>query len=195
MNGAGEILSIKLKNSLGLFLFLLLALISVNSASAQQSTATVTVQVHVPPVVKLTGTDNITTMQNLNLDSTTITFDANLNAIGRNSVTWRGNTNSNHGFKVTVQRSALTGSAPTVLQSCVSISGEPVPGGDQTVTIASPYVSGVALPKIPDSLPDTFCSTSGPGAANFSVKVHISAPSSAGTGAINTLLTFVAAAL
>ncbi len=163
--------------------------------SAPSGAVTVNVQVNVPTTVKLTGTDNITTMQTLILDSSNITFDSNLNAAGRAIVTWRGNTNSNKGFKITVQRSAITGTAPSTMQSSVLLSGEPTPGADQTVTIASPYVSGVPLTQVPDSLPDTFCSTNGPGSANFSVKLSISAPSSAGTGTINTLLTFVAATL
>lgn len=144
---------------------------------------------------QLTGTDNITTMQTLVLDSSNITFDSNLNANGRASVTWRGNTNANKGFKITVQRSAITGTAPTAMRAAIMLSGEPTPGADQTVTVASPYVSGVPLTQVPDTLPDTFCSTNGPGSANFSVKLSISAPSSVGTGTVNTLLTFVAATL
>jgi len=174
------------------------AMVSISPASAQSApggAVTVNVQVNVPSVVKLTGTDNITTMQTLVLDSSNISFDSNLNATGRAIVTWRGNTNSNKGFKITVQRSAITGTAPSTMQSSVLLSGEPTPGADQTVTIASPYVSGVPLTQVPDSLPDTFCSTNGPGSANFSVKLSISAPSSAGTGTVNTLLTFVAATL
>ncbi|MBX9721577.1 MAG: hypothetical protein K2X81_09300 [Candidatus Obscuribacterales bacterium] len=185
-------------SAFGLVAAIICLLLNTQSAQAQSSgasTVTVNVQVNVPSVVKLTGTDNITTMQTLVLDSSNIGFDSNLNATGIASVTWRGNTNSNNGFKITVLRSALTGTAPTAMQASVFLSGEPTPGSDQTVTVASPYVSGVALTKVPDSLPDTFCSTSGPGSANFSVKLHLSAPSSAGTGSVNTLLTFVAATL
>lgn len=168
---------------------------SASAQSAPNGSVTVNVQVNVPSVVKLTGTDNITTMQTLVLDSSNITFDSNLNANGRASVTWRGNTNANKGFKITVQRSAITGTAPTAMRAAIMLSGEPTPGADQTVTVASPYVSGVPLTQVPDTLPDTFCSTNGPGSANFSVKLSISAPSSVGTGTVNTLLTFVAATL
>lgn len=181
-----------------LFFSVACLLFAVQPAKAQVSTnssVTVNVQVSVPSVVKLTGTDNVTTMQTLVLDSSNISFDSNLNATGRVSVTWRGNTNSNNGFKVTVLRSAITGTAPTEIQAAILLSGEPTPGADQTVTIASPYVSGVALTKVPDSLPDTFCYTSKPGSANFSVRLTLMAPSSAGTGSVNTLLTFVAASL
>ncbi len=165
------------------------------SAARADDKVTTTVNVTVPVVVKLSGTDNITTMQTLNLDSTVISFDSNLTASGRASVTWRGNTNSNKGFKITIQRGAISGSGGSALKNDVLVFGESLPGGDTDVTVASPYISGVALPKVPDSLPDTFCSTNQPGAANFNVKVTIQAPSTDGTGSVNTILTFVAAVI
>lgn len=182
----------------GTFCSLLLALVLLvfgQKNCLADDKVTTTVNVNVPVVVKLSGTDNITTMQTLNLDSTVITFDSNLTASGRAFVTWRGNTNSNKGFKITVQRGAITGTGTDQLKNDVLVYGEPLPGGDTEVTIASPYVSGVPLTKVPDTLPDTFCSTTQAGAANFNVKVTIQAPSTDGTGNVNTILTFVAAVI
>lgn len=166
-------------------------------ASAQNANTrvTTTVNVEIPVVVKLAGVDNITTVQALSLNSRNISFDANLTASGRTFVTWRGNTNSNGGFRVTVQRTAIIGSASSGLSQDIQVSGQSFPGGDTDAVIASPYVNGVALSKVSDSIPDLFSTTSKPGAANFNVQLSIAAPSTDGLGTVSTILTFVAAAI
>lgn len=180
-----------------LFSFLLSISIAVSPARAQavNSRVTTTVNVEIPVVVKLSGVDNITTVQALNLNARNITFDANLTASGRTFVTWRGNTNSNNGFQVTVQRSVISGTASGALLQDVMISGQSFPGGDTDVTVASPYINGVALSKVSDSIPDLFCTTKGPGAANFNVQLSIAAPSTDGLGTVSAVLTFVASSL
>ncbi|MBX9940912.1 MAG: hypothetical protein K2Y32_16745 [Candidatus Obscuribacterales bacterium] len=164
-------------------------------AQTANSRVTTTVNVEIPVVVKLSGVDNITTVQALSLNAKNITFDSNLTASGRTFVTWRGNTNSNNGFQVTVQRSVITGTASNALQQDIMVSGQSFPGGDTDVVIASPYVEGVSLAKVSDTIPDLFCTTKGPGAANFNVQLSLAAPSTDGLGTISTILTFVAASL
>jgi hypothetical protein len=177
----------------------LLTLLAYGAAPAQAQTAntrvTTTVNVDIPVVVKLAGVDNITTVQSLNLNSRNILFDANLTASGRTFVTWRGNTNANSGFRVTVQRTAIIGNGPSALAEDIYVSGQSFPGGDTDAVIASPYISGVALSNVSDTIPDLFCTTSKPGAANFNVQLGIVAPSTDGLGSVSTILTFVAAAI
>lgn len=179
-------------------LALTLFVLAVPQASAQTTATTrvtTTINVEVPTVVKLSGVDNITTVQALNLNAKNITFDANLTAAGRAFVTWRGNTNSNNGFQVTVQRSAVSGTGKTALQNDVMVTGVSFPGGDTEVVVASPYIGGVPLNKVSDTIPDLFCTTKQAGAANFNVQLSIVAPSTDGLGTVSTILTFVAAAL
>jgi hypothetical protein len=179
------------------FAVVLLSSIAQEQAIAQtaNSRVTTTVNVEIPVVVKLSGVDNITTVQALSLNAKNITFDSNLTASGRTFVTWRGNTNSNNGFQVTVQRSVITGTAGNALQQDIMVSGQSFPGGDTDVVVASPYVEGVSLTKVSDTIPDLFCTTKGPGAANFNVQLSLAAPSTDGLGTISTILTFVAASL
>lgn len=180
--------------------FLLALLLSAVALPARAQAAantrvTTTVNVEIPVVVKLAGVDNITTVQSLVLNSRNISFDANLTASGRTFVTWRGNTNSNGGFRVTVQRTAIIGTGGSGLSQDIMVSGQSFPGGDTDAVIASPYVNGVALSKVSDSIPDLFCTTNKPGAANFNVQLTIAAPSTDGLGTVSTILTFVAAAI
>lgn len=164
-------------------------------AQAVNGRVTTTVNVEIPVVVKLSGVDNITTVQALTLNAKNITFDSNLTASGRTFVTWRGNTNSNNGFQVTVQRSVISGTANSALKQDIMISGVSFPGGDTDVTVASPYVSGVPLTQVSDTIPDLFCTTKGPGAANFNVQLGLTAPSSDGLGTVSAILTFLASSL
>ncbi len=164
-------------------------------AQTVNSRVTTTVNVEIPVVVKLSGVDNITTVQSLNLNAKNITFDPNLTASGRTFVTWRGNTNSNNGFQVTIQRSVISGTANSALQSDIMVTGQSFPGGDTDVVVASPYIDGVALSKVSDTIPDLFCTTKGPGAANFNVQLSITAPSTDGLGTVSAILTFLASAL
>ncbi|MBX9949092.1 MAG: hypothetical protein K2Y39_08010 [Candidatus Obscuribacterales bacterium] len=185
------------KKTILLTLSLLSALLSGLPAFCQtvNNRVLTNVSVSVPAVVKITGTDNITTVQNLRLDSSNINFDFNLGARGTSIVTWRANTNSNNGLQVTIQRSVVTGSAPRGLQNSILISGEPYSGGDTSAVIASPYTTGKPLPQISESVPDLFCSTNAPGSAQFNVKIILNASSADGVGTVGTVLTFVAAAL
>ncbi|MBX9722502.1 MAG: hypothetical protein K2X81_13975, partial [Candidatus Obscuribacterales bacterium] len=153
------------------------------------NTVQANVNVSVPSIVSLSGTDGVTTSQNLTLDKSNISFDTNLTASGQVAITWKGNTNSNKGFKVTIQRSALAGTGSTALQNDLMISGAPAPGGDQSAQILGTYASGISLPSIPDSKPDDFCSTNAAGSATFNVQLGLNAPSSAGLGSVNTVLT------
>ncbi len=180
--------AIKFAAALGLFAILCPGVIAANTVTAN-------VDVNVPSVVSLSGTDGVTTSQNLTLNQGNIAFDTALNASGNVAITWRGNTNSNKGFKVTIQRSAISGNGSDALQKALTIAGAPAPGGDNSANILGSYTSGVALPAIPDSKPDDFCSTGSAGSANFNVQLGLNAPSSAGQGTVNTVLTFVAAAL
>ncbi len=167
-----------------------------NTASAiAQTTVTCPVNVTVPSVVRLTGSDNITTTQNLVIDQTSISFDTNLTATGEASVVWKGNTNSNAGFQVTVQRSSLTGTASAALQSDLSVYGESSPGGDNDVLMLGSYASGKSLTAVSDAMPEPFCSTNKAGSAMFKVGVRLNAAAAHGKGTVNTVLTFVAAAL
>ena len=153
------------------------------------------VSLNLPSAVMLTGTDNVTTVQNLNLDASNISFDQNLNAAGNVSIQWKGNCNSNNGFAVTIQRSAINGTASTALMSDLSIKGLPVAGGDQNAVIAGAYVAGKSLPAIPDANPEQFASTSAAGSALFGVELDLNSPAKDGKGTASTVLTFVAAAL
>lgn len=172
-----------------------LLIIASCSPGSAQNTVTCPVNVSVPSVVRLTGSDNVTTTQSLVIDQTSISFDTNLTATGEASVVWKGNTNSNAGFQVTVQRSSLTGSAGTQLQSDLSLYGESYPGGDNDVVMVGSYGSGKSLTSVSDSMPEPFCNTSKAGSAMFKVGVRLNAPAAHGKGTVNTVLTFVAAAL
>ena len=153
------------------------------------------VSLNLPSAVMLTGTDNVTTVQNLSLDASNISFDQNLNASGNVSILWKGNCNSNNGFAVTIQRSAINGTASDSLIKDLSIKGMPAAGGDQNAVIAGECVAGKPLPAIPDANPEQFASTSAAGSALFGVELDLNAPSSHGKGTASTVLTFVAAAL
>jgi hypothetical protein len=153
------------------------------------------VSLNLPSAVTLTGSDNVTTVRNLNLDASNISFDQNLNASGNVSILWKGNCNSNNGFSVTIQRSAINGTASTALVNDLSIKGMPAAGGDQNAVIAGAYVAGKALPAIPDSNPEQFASTGAAGSAMFGVELDLAAPAKDGKGTASTVLTFVAAAL
>jgi hypothetical protein len=153
------------------------------------------VSVEVPTVVTLTGTDLVTTTQNLELNASNLSFDSSLTARGSTSVMWRGNTNSNNGFMVTVQRSAITGNASEQLKNDLKLSGLPVPGGDSDATIIGTYNGGTPLPLIPEASAEPFCKTSKPGSANFQVILKLDAPSNHGQGTVKTVLTFVGASL
>ena len=176
--------------------FLPVFILMTNCANAiAQTTVTSPVNVTVPSVVRLTGSDNITTTQRLVIDQTSISFDTNLTATGAASVVWKGNTNSNAGFHVTVQRSSITGTASNELQSDLIVYGESSPGGDNDVVMLGSYGSGKSLTAVSDAMPEPFCSTNKPGSAMFRVGVRLNAAAAHGKGTVNTVLTFVAAAL
>ncbi len=165
-------------------------------ASAQANdSVNANVSVDVPSIVNISGTDGVTTSQDLLLNQSNISFDSALNASGGASITWRANTNSNNGLKVTIQRSALSGTASSDLQNDLQIMGSPAPGGDVDATIMGSYSAGVKLPAISEGKPEDFMSTSKSGASNFNVDLKLNAPSSHGRGSVKTVLTFVAAAL
>lgn len=175
---------------------LLLLLAFVQPAYGQnKATVQCPVSVEVPTVVTLTGTDLVTTSQNLTINQSNISFDAALTARGKASVTWRGNTNSNNGFMVTVQRSAITGSGGTDLQNDLTLSGAAVGGGDTDVTMVGAYGSGKSLAQVPEGAPEPFCQTNRPGSANFEVDLNLNAASQHGRGSVQTVLTFVGASL
>lgn len=159
------------------------------------STVRCPVEVDIPQVVMLTGPDLVTTTQNLTLNASNITFDSNLTARGKTSVTWRGNSNGNSGFIVTVQRSVITGTGSSALQRDLTVAGTPTAGGDIDVEILGGYNSGVSIDKIPEGVAEQFCKTSKPGAANFNVDLKLDAPSQHGRGTLNTVLTFIGAAI
>lgn len=180
------------------FQFGILSVISsmlLSTPAFSATTATANVDVNVPSVVSISGTDGVTTSQSLILNQSNIAFDSSLAASGNVSITWKANTNSNNGLKVTIQRSALSGTGSTQLQNALNITGAPAPGGDQSAQILGSYAAGIALPAIPDAQPADFCSTTAAGSANFNVQLGLKAPSSAGRGTVSTVLTFVAAAL
>lgn len=164
-------------------------------AADAQDKVTCPVHVEVPCIVRLTGSDNFTTSQNLVLDASSITFDAELNASGATSVVWKGNTNSNNGFLVTVQRSTISGTAPPELHSDLTISGQSYPGGDRDALMLSGYENGKSLDSISESSPEQFCKTSQAGSAFFSVNLRLNAPAKHGRGSVKTTLTFCAASL
>ena len=170
-------------------------LCAVPAVAQNSATVRCPVSVEIPQVVMLTGQDLVTTTQNLSLDASNISFDANLTARGKTSVVWRGNTNSNNGFVVTVQRSAITGTASESLQRDLIISGQPAAGGDVDVEIIGAYNGGVPLPMIADGKAEPFCRTSKPGSANFQVDLQLNAASQHGRGTVNTVLTFVGASI
>lgn len=171
--------------------------LSLGAPAWAQSKATVQcpVSVDVPVVVTLTGTDLVTTTQNLTINQSNIAFDAALTARGKTSVTWRGNTNSNNGFMVTVQRSVISGTGSGELQKDLRLSGSPVGGGDTDVQMLGAYGSGVALPDVSEGMAEPFCQTNRPGSANFTVDLDLNAPSQHGRGTVQTVLTFVGASL
>lgn len=164
-------------------------------AASETATVRCPVNVDIPPVVMLTGADLVTTSQNLTLNASNISFDSNLTAHGKTSVMWRGNTNSNSGFMVTVQRSAISGTASSELQNDLMVSGAPAPGGDVDVEVMGAFNSGVALPQLAEAKAEPFCKTSKPGSANFQVELKLDSPSAHGRGTMNTVLTFVGASL
>ncbi|MBX9949097.1 MAG: hypothetical protein K2Y39_08035 [Candidatus Obscuribacterales bacterium] len=153
------------------------------------------VSVDIPSVVRLTGVDNLTTTQSLSLDQSNISFDTELNARGSVSVMWKGNTNANNGFQITIQRSTITGDASPELQADLTVSGTPASGGDTEVVMEGAYSQGVKLPDIPEGKPAVFCATQKPGTANFNVHLNLDAPAAHGKGRVSTVLTFCAASL
>ncbi|MBX9949096.1 MAG: hypothetical protein K2Y39_08030 [Candidatus Obscuribacterales bacterium] len=165
------------------------------TAAFAGNTVTAKASLDLPDVVSLSGTDNVTTVQELKLDSSNISFDSNLNASGDVRITWKGNSNSNKGFQVTVQRSAISGSASNELQNDLAIYGAPASGGDTDAVINGNYASGIALPQIPEGKPDLFASTNKAGSALFDVGMKLNAASAHGKGTAQTVLTFVAASL
>lgn len=169
--------------------------LSLGTKVMAQDTVTCPVKVEVPTVVRLTGSDNVTTSQSLVIDPSSISFDANLTATGEASVIWKGNTNSNNGFMVTVQRSAITGSGSPELQGDLQVYGQSAPGGDNEAVMMNSYAGGKSLTAISDSIPEPFCRSSKAGCSMFKVGLRLRAPASHGKGTINTVLTFVAAAL
>lgn len=160
-----------------------------------QDKVTCPLYVEVPCVVRLTATDNQTTTQALDINASNISFDANLTANGVASATWKGNTNSNNGFIVTIQRSSIGGTASDELKSDISVSAVATPGGDNDVTVLSGYGEGKPLTAISEAKPEQFCKTSRPGSALFTVETKLNAPASHGKGSINATLTFCAASL
>ena len=148
-----------------------------------------------PAAVVLTGTDNVTTVQDLVLNASNIKFDAELNAYGSVSIRWKGNSNSNNGFMVTVQRSTIVGSAGENLMKDLSLRGIPAPGGEEDATIEGDYLMGKALPSISESKPEQFCSTRHPGSSIFVVELDLNAPARDGKGTASTVLTFIGSAL
>lgn len=178
----------------GLLLAALITL-AVDSPVLAQNQVQCNVAVDVPSVVKLSGVDNVTTTQNLTLNQSNISFDTELNATGEVSVLWKGNTNSNKGFEVTVQRSGIAGNASQELRGDLTLQGYSEAGGDTTAVVAPSYSSGVRLMDVPEGKPEQFLRTQAPGSANFRVKLRLDAPSSHGQGRVSTVLTFVAASL
>lgn len=172
-----------------------LSMVLTNAPALANDKVNANVSVDVPSVVNISGTDGVTTSQDLILNQSNIAFDTALNASGDVGITWRANTNSNNGLKVTIQRTALSGTASADLQNDLQISGAPAPGGDIDATILGSYAAGVKLPAISEGKPEDFMSTSQSGASNFNVNLKLNAPSSHGRGSVNTVLTFVAAAL
>ncbi|MDX1990266.1 MAG: hypothetical protein SFV17_26470, partial [Candidatus Obscuribacter sp.] len=148
-----------------------------------------------PAAVVLTGTDNVTTVQDLVLNASNIRFDSELNAHGSVSIMWKGNSNSNNGFMVTVQRSTIVGSAGENLMKDLSLRGIPAPGGEEDATIEGDYLMGKALPSISESKPEQFCSTRHPGTSIFVVELDLNAPARDGRGTASTVLTFIGSAL
>jgi hypothetical protein len=177
----------------------LIAAVTIGALLPQDALAGNTVSANasldLPDVVSLSGTDNVTTVQDLKLDQSNINFDSELNASGKVKITWKGNSNSNKGFQVTIQRSAISGSASADLLDDLSIIGAPAAGGDTDVTVAGNYAAGTKLPAIPEGKPDLFCSTQKPGSAMFDVGMNLQAPSAHGKGTAQTILTFVASSL
>jgi hypothetical protein len=165
------------------------------AASYGNSSVKANASLDMPSAVMLTGTDNVTTVQDLTLNASNIKFDQNLNAAGNVSILWKGNANSDNGFMVTIQRSAINGTANDSLIKDLSIKGMPAAGGDQDAVIAGDYVAGKPLPSIAEARPEQFCSTSKAGSAVFGVELGLNAPSNHGKGTASTVLTFVAAAL
>ena len=165
------------------------------AASYGNSSVKANASLDMPSAVMLTGTDNVTTVQDLTLNASNIKFDQNLNAAGNVSILWKGNANSDNGFMVTIQRSAINGTANDSLIKDLSIKGMPAAGGDQDAVIAGEYVAGKPLPSIAEAKPEQFCSTSKAGSAVFGVELGLNAPSNHGQGTASTVLTFVAAAL
>ena len=176
---------------------LLIACLAATSPALAQSKATVQcpVNVDVPTVVTLTGTDLFTTTQNLTLNQANISFDSALTAKGKASVMWRGNTNSNNGFMVTVQRTTISGTGSPELQNDLTLSGAPTGGGDTNVQMMGSYASGVSLPNVAEGKAEPFCQSSQPGSANFQVDLSLNSPSQHGRGTVQTVLTFVGASL
>lgn len=160
-----------------------------------QDKVTCPVYVDVPAVVRLTAADNVTTSQTLSIDASVISFDSALTASGEASVTWKGNTNSNNGFQVTVQRGAITGSASPQLANDLTVGGQPAPGGDNQATVMGEFTAGKSLPSISDTSPEPFCRSFQAGSAMFKVGLKLLAPAAHGKGTVNTVLTFVAASL
>lgn len=181
--------------NLGKFMLLGALALTMNQAAFAGDTVKANASLDLPSAVMLTGTDNVTTVQDLILNASNIKFDSDLNARGNVSILWKGNCNSNNGFQVTVQRSAIVGCASDALMNDLAIRGMPAPGGDQDAIIAGEYVSGKKLPAIPDSKPEQFCSTKAAGSSVFGVELGLNSPSKDGRGTASTVLTFVGAAL
>ncbi|MBX9722505.1 MAG: hypothetical protein K2X81_13990 [Candidatus Obscuribacterales bacterium] len=173
----------------------ILIMLLYSSPAFSQDTVTCPVRVDVPSVVRITGTDNVTSTQNLTIDQSSISFDSSLTATGEASVVWKGNTNSNNGFSVTVQRSAITGTGSTELQSDITVYGQNSPGGDNDAVMLGTYATGKSLTSVSDSIAEPFCQSNKAGSAMFKVGLKLNSPSAHGKGNVNTVLTFVAAAL
>lgn len=163
--------------------------------AASNDTVRANVNLDIPAGAQLTAPDNLTTVQNLVLDASNISFDTNLNASGRVSILWKGNTNAQNGMSVVVYRSDITGTAGSALKRDLTIYGAPGPGGDTPTVIAGLYAAGKNLGDIPMDKPEPFAVSAKPGSCLFEVQLGLLSPSNHGTGTANTVLTFVGAAL
>lgn len=178
-----------------LALALSLTISAMSPALAGNDSVHTNVSLDIPAGAQLTAPDNITTVQNLVLDASNISFDSNLNASGKVSILWKGITNSQNGLEVVVYRSDIGGTAGAALKRDLTVYGAPGPGGDTTAIIAGLYAAGKVLGDIPMDKPEAFAVTNQPGSCIFEVQLGLNSPSSHGTGTASTVLTFVGASI
>ena len=145
-----------------------------------------TLPVAAAPGLKLAAdADNVSTVQNLNIDRTNITFDPVLTALGEAVITWRATIENNpSGASFSIMRTAFTGGNNTALADNIRIIVEDG-AGQLSFVPNSKFISGTPLSSVA-TVHDNLGTVTGSGECRFRIKLILDAKSNSGAGALST---------